>query len=355
MTKTGVSVELRGLARYYGKIAALKPSDLIIGAGEFVTLLGPSGSGKSTMLHLVAGYVSASEGRVFLGGNDVTPIPARRRNIGMVFQNYALFPHMTVGENVGYGLRVRGWPRAKVEKRVIEVLEVVRLGGFAQRAVTALSGGQQQRVALARALAIEPDLILMDEPLGALDRQLRRNVQFELRRLHEAHGRTTIYVTHDQEEALILSDRIAVMRDGRIEQLGTAEELYKRPANAFIAAFVGESNLLPAKVKTASNGTAEIEVPGVEERLTASAAEGVAVGRDARLLLRPEELRICEKGALTAHVTEQLFLGELVALRLSLPHGDELWLRQKTDPRSQPGDTVRIGWKPDAQWIVPVN
>ena len=355
MNRAGLSVQLRGLARYYGKVAALEPSDLTIQPGEFVTLLGPSGSGKTTLLHLVAGYTDPSRGQVFFGGKDMTSVPARRRNIGMVFQNYALFPHMTVGQNVGYGLRVRGWPNRRIESRVQDALEVVQLSGFSGRAVHELSGGQQQRVALARALAIEPDLVLMDEPLGALDRQLRRNVQLQLRRLHEMHRRTTIYVTHDQEEALILSDRIAVMRDGRIEQIGTAQELYDRPANAFVAGFVGESNLLAGTIKAAANGTAEIELPGLGLALQAPAAEGITATAEARLLLRPEHLRINGDGRLKARVVERVYLGELLALRLTLATGEQLWLRQLGDRGPQPGETVQIGWNPDAQWIVPVN
>ena len=353
MTQAGLSVELRGLSRRYGAVAALAPSDLTINPGEFVTLLGPSGSGKSTLLHLLAGYVDPSSGRVLIGGKDVTTVPARRRNIGMVFQNYALFPHMSVGQNVGYGLRVRGWAKARIVARVEEMLDVVRLSGLAGRRVDTLSGGQQQRVALARALAIEPDLILMDEPLGALDRQLRRDVQLELRRLHEAQRRTTLYVTHDQEEALILSDRVAVMRSGRIEQIGTARQLYDRPASAFVAGFIGESNLLAGRITSARDGHAEIELAGVGGALRAPAANGLSDGDEARLMLRPEHLRLNGTGRLEARVTERVYLGELTALRLALNSGEQLWLRQMAGQAPHPGDTVRVDWSVDAQWIVP--
>jgi ABC-type Fe3+/spermidine/putrescine transport system ATPase subunit len=203
------STPIPGAAKNYGDVAALKPTDLTVSASEFLTLLGPSGSGKTTLLNLAAGYLEPSAGRIFIGEREVTHVPARRRNIGMVFQNYALFPHMSVGENVAYGLKVRRVERAEVARRVEAALRLVQLDGFGHRAIQQLSGGQQQRVALARALVIEPDVLLMDEPLGALDKQLRRSVQLELRRLHEEHQRTTIYVTHDQEEALVLSDRIA--------------------------------------------------------------------------------------------------------------------------------------------------
>ena len=210
---TGQSLRLTGVSKSYGSFRALEPTDLDVAAGEFLTLLGPSGSGKTTLLNLTAGYVEPTAGEIRIGERDVTRLPARHRNIGMVFQNYALFPHMSVGENVAYGLSVRRLPKPEIARRVGEILSLMRLDGFADRAVQQMSGGQQQRVALARALVIEPDVLLMDEPLGALDKQLRRSVQLELRRLHQKLGRTTIYVTHDQEEALVLSDRIA--GDGR--------------------------------------------------------------------------------------------------------------------------------------------
>ncbi len=350
----GLGLRFTGASKTYGTVEALRPTDLAVNPGEFLTLLGPSGSGKTTLLNLAAGYLEPTSGSVFIGERDVTRVPARRRNVGMVFQNYALFPHMTVANNVAYGLKVRGLPKAEVERRVAAALALVQLDDFGGRAIQQLSGGQQQRVALARALVIEPDVLLMDEPLGALDRQLRKIVQLELRRLHEAHRRTTVYVTHDQEEALVLSDRVAVMRNGRVVQIGTAAELYGRPADAFVAGFIGESNLLPAKVTAVTSGTAEAEVPALGRRVTSDVLPGLAVGAPARLLIRPEHLQLDPAGeALEATVEEVVYLGELVALTLVLADGTRLWLRRFADREIPRGARVRVGWLPDALRILP--
>ncbi|MFZ9636036.1 MAG: ABC transporter ATP-binding protein, partial [Alphaproteobacteria bacterium] len=244
----GARIFFDRVRKSFGPVEALREVSLEARAGEFLTLLGPSGSGKTTLLNIAAGYVEPDAGRVLMGARDVTSTPPRSRNIGMVFQNYALFPHMDVFENVAYGLRVRRVAAGDMNRRVADALAMVRLDGYERRAIHELSGGQQQRVALARAMVIEPDLLLMDEPLGALDRQLRKHVQLEIRRLHVARRRTTIYVTHDQEEALVMSDRVAVMSQGRLEQVGTPTELYRNPVNAFVATFLGESNLLPVQV-----------------------------------------------------------------------------------------------------------
>jgi ABC-type Fe3+/spermidine/putrescine transport system ATPase subunit len=272
----------------------------------------------------------------------------------MVFQNYALFPHMTVGENVAYGLVVRRLAQAEIGRRVSEILALLQLDGFAARPVQQLSGGQQQRVALARALVIEPDVLLMDEPLGALDKQLRRQVQLELRRLHLKHGRTTIYVTHDQEEALVLSDRIAVMDKGRIQQLGSVDDLYDRPVNAFVAGFIGESNLLPAYVHETSHGEARAEVEAFGSTLTVAAAPGVARGTFASLLIRPEHVVLRQDGeGYAAEIVETIYLGELTQFTLRLEGGATLAARQITDRTLQPGARVRLSWKPGAARIVP--
>jgi len=354
MTDFGLGLSFRGTSKRYGAVEALRPTDLEVRPGEFLTLLGPSGSGKTTLLNLVAGYLEPTTGTVHVGERDVTHMPARRRNVGMVFQNYALFPHMTVAANVAYGLRVRGLPRTEIERRVDEALSLVQLDGFARRAIQQLSGGQQQRVALARALVIEPDVLLMDEPLGALDRQLRKTVQLELRRLHEAHRRTTIYVTHDQEEALVLSDRVAVMRDGRIVQIGTAAELYGDPADVFVAGFIGESNLLPARVVALAGSSAEAEVPALGRSLIARAAPGLAAGQPARLLIRPEHLLLDGAGdGIEATIDEVVYLGELVALTLVLQDGTRLWLRRFADREMTRGARVRVTWQAAALRLLP--
>ncbi|MBT9289918.1 ABC transporter ATP-binding protein [Prosthecodimorpha staleyi] len=247
LTQTGKPVALRGLVKSYGGAApALAGIDLDIEAGSFCTLLGASGSGKTTLLKTIAGFETPDRGEIRIGSRDIAPVPVARRNIGMVFQNYALFPHLTVARNVAFGLEMRKLKRAEIARRVEAALALVSLDGFGGRSPRELSGGQQQRVALARALVIEPDILLMDEPLGALDKNLRQAIQVQLRDLHRRIGATIVYVTHDQEEALFLSDRIALMDKGLIVQVGTPQELYFRPANRFVATFLGECNLLPA-------------------------------------------------------------------------------------------------------------
>ena len=352
MSDRGRALRLAAISKRYGSVTALQPTDLDVHAGEFLTLLGPSGSGKTTLLNLVAGYLEPAGGRILIGARDVTTLPARRRNIGMVFQNYALFPHLDVAGNIGYGLKVRGTAAPDIARRVAAALALVQLDGYADRAVQQLSGGEQQRVALARALVIEPDVLLMDEPLGALDRQLRKTVQLELRRLHEAHRRTTIYVTHDQEEALVLSDRVAVMREARVVQIGTAAELYTAPEDAFVAAFIGESNLLPARVVALEGGTASIEVAGLALSLRAVASPGVAIGRPARLLIRPEHLRLGAADGVAGTIEEIVYLGELVAVRVALESGAQLWTRRFVDGATVRGAPVRVGWAAEHLRVV---
>ena len=352
---TGLALGLRGLTKRYGAVTALEPTDLDIGAGEFLTLLGPSGSGKTTLLNLIAGYTDPSGGTIRIGDRDVTRTPARHRNIGMVFQSYALFPHMTVAQNLAYGLEARRVPKPDIARRVEAALALVQLEGYGNRGVQQMSGGQQQRVAVARALVIEPDVLLMDEPLGALDRQLRRQVQVELRRLHLKHGRTTIYVTHDQEEALVLSDRIAVMGKGRIQQLGTAAELYARPANSFIAGFIGESNLPEAKVTEVTGGMASAEVPALGLTVRAPVMPGVAPGLPSRLMLRPEHLRILPDAGegIEARVAEVIYLGELTQFGLETAGGAFLVARGMEGRGLRQGDIVRLGWSPEEVLLVP--
>jgi ABC-type Fe3+/spermidine/putrescine transport system ATPase subunit len=345
------TVEFAGISKSFGDVAALHPLDLDIPQGQFLTLLGPSGSGKTTLLNICAGYLAPSAGRVVVGGRDITALPPRQRNMGMVFQSYALFPHMTVAENVAYGLTVRKLARHEVARRVADVMKMTQLEGFGERAIRELSGGQQQRVALARAMVIQPDILLMDEPLGALDRQLRKEVQFEIRRLHRARPRTTIYVTHDQEEALVMSDRIAVMRLGRIVQIGSASDLYERPVDAFVARFLGESNLLEGTVVALSDGRAALGIPGHGSPREGRAAHGLREGSRASALLRPEAVR-AQTGGLRGRVAERVYLGELVAVRLVLASGHELWSRRLAGEWSG-RDDVEIGWDAGAVSILP--
>jgi ABC-type Fe3+/spermidine/putrescine transport system ATPase subunit len=313
----------------FGPVPALLPTSLEVGAGEFLTLLGPSGSGKTTLLNIAAGYISPDSGRVRLGGRDVTDLPPRQRNIGMVFQNYALFPHLDVFDNVAYGLKVRRRPAAEIRQRVLSALAMVRLDGLENR-------------------QIEPDVLLMDEPLGALDRQLRKHVQLELRRLHTQSRRTTIYVTHDQEEALVLSDRIAVMSEGRLEQVGTPAELYRSPKNVFVATFLGESNLLQVRIGERTARDVSFCVDGVAHEWRIPVPSALPQRNVALLLVRPEDFRLASEGepGLDAEIAETVYLGELTALRLKLETGQSVWMRQMKLPPLRVGERMRVRWDP---------
>jgi spermidine/putrescine ABC transporter ATP-binding subunit len=308
----GASVELLHLRKLYGSVVALDTLSLEVKQGEFVTLLGPSGSGKTTTLMMIAGFEEPTAGEILLGGEPVVRRPPYRRNIGVVFQSYALFPHMTVAANVAYPLRMRRVGREEIRRRVGTALDLVQLGGFGERHPAQLSGGQQQRVALARALVFEPPLLLMDEPLGALDKKLREDLQLEIKRIHREVGVTVMYVTHDQSEALTMSDRIAIMRGGRLEQYGAAEELYERPATRFVAEFVGEATLLPARVESAS-GEGAVLALDAGGRLAAR-RPGLAPGARVTAVIRPEKARLVESGpgpnALAGVVSDAMYLGD---------------------------------------------
>jgi len=349
------ALRFSGIERTFGALVALHPIDLTVPEGEFLTLLGPSGSGKTTLLNICAGYLEPTVGRLFVNGRDITALPPRARNMGMVFQNYALFPHMNVGENVSYGLQVKGLRRDEIKRRAADALDKVQLAGFETRPIQELSGGQQQRVALARAMVIEPDILLMDEPLGALDRQLRKDVQLEIRRMHVSRPRTTIYVTHDQEEALVMSDRIAVMRAGQIVQIGSGRELYERPVNSFVARFLGESNLIAGTVASLSGAEAALSVCGLGRAVVGRAAQGLAPNQQGAMLVRPEHVRHCSGGH-KATVMEVVYLGELTALRLDLAQGQtepiELWSRQNNWTVAV-GDIVEVGWDDKSVSILP--
>jgi ABC-type Fe3+/spermidine/putrescine transport system ATPase subunit len=353
----GVSVVFDKVAKRFGAVQALEPISLNIRSGEFLTLLGPSGSGKTTLLNIAAGFLSLSSGQVLLDGHDVTNTPPRERNIGMVFQNYALFPNLNVFENVAYGLRARKYPSAVIGEKVIEALGIVQLDGYGHRGIHQLSGGQQQRVALARALVIEPDVLLMDEPLGALDRQLRKQVQLEIRRLHLEAPRTTISVTHDQEEALVMSDRVAIMNRGRIEQIGTPHDLYTTPKNVFVARFLGESNLLPATVLGRQDGPVSFRLDGVEGELNICQHDSIPPPGGAFLLVRPEEVTIVGDGqpSIQSKVAEIVYLGEVVAMRMILPTGQDIWMRTMGGLAQRIGDTLPIGWNRDRARLLDVH
>jgi putative spermidine/putrescine transport system ATP-binding protein len=314
---------------YDGRANVVDRLHLAIAEGEFLSLLGPSGSGKTTTLMMLAGFERPTAGHIRLKGRPIEALPPYRRNFGMVFQNYALFPHMTVGENLAFPLNVRGINGSDAAARVKRALDMVRLPGMEARLPAQLSGGQQQRVAVARALVFEPQLILMDEPLGALDKQLREEMQFELRGLHERLGITTVYVTHDQAEAMTMSDRVAVFHLGRIQQIDAPQVLYERPANLFVAGFVGENNRLPVTVRALhGDGGCEVELAG-GTRLHGFSADlaGAQPGAAAVLSVRPEQLSVRnapagDDNALAVQVLETIFLGSHVRVRLQSAAGE---------------------------------
>ncbi len=359
-TGRGAKVSLVDLEKHFDGVGAVCGISLEIASGEFLTLLGPSGSGKTTTLMMIAGFETPTDGDIAIDGRSVIGTPPYQRNIGMVFQNYALFPHLTVGENIAFPLKQRGMNRVRRERLVAETLEMVQLAGYQARYPRQLSGGQQQRVALARAIVFQPRLLLMDEPLGALDKQLREDLQLEMRRLHAELGITFVYVTHDQEEALIMSDRIAVVNEGRIEQLGPPEELYDRPVNRFVASFIGESNFLSGVVR------------GVEDGLVVAACgtaivRGVAThvppaGSVITLTMRPERMRFTDPSAASAHgqnsiratVTEAVFAGERCRYLLRGEDGEPLVLKEPSGAstrRRSAGEVAEIIW-PVADTVV---
>jgi iron(III) transport system ATP-binding protein len=307
----GVSAVMQDRNR--GEIVAVRNVDLQVEPGELLTLLGPSGCGKTTTLRMIAGFQEPSGGRIFIAGRDVTHVPANRRDIGFVFQNYALFPHLTIFGNVAYGLQVRQHSAADIRRAVDEVLELVGLAGFGQRLPNELSGGQQQRVALARAIVIRPRVLLFDEPLSNLDAKLRVSMRGEIRHLQQALKITTVYVTHDQEEAMAISDRIAVMEGGRVVQLDTAEALYRRPTSAFVAGFIGRANLLRATVRSVAGGRATLDVGG--EMLVMPADGMPEPGNLVSVIVRPESIGIDKdksNAGLTAVVQTRTYLGDKI-------------------------------------------
>src|SRR5436305_6249500 len=290
-----VAIALEGVSKGFGETRAVQHVTVAIGEGEFFSLLGPSGCGKTTTLRMIAGFEVPDEGRIVLQGTDVTSVSANRRKVNMVFQQYALFPHMSIYDNVAFGLKVKRVPRSEHSKRVHEMLRVVELEGLERRRTRQLSGGQQQRVALARALVNRPAALLLDEPLGALDVKLRKQMQLELKRIQSELGTTFVYVTHDQEEALAMSDRIAVMNGGRVEQIGSPREIYEHPRTAFVADFIGSLNALDVKVDELVGGFAVSRI-GEHERIIVPVGDGVRPGDTLRIAVRPERIQIAADG-----------------------------------------------------------
>jgi putative spermidine/putrescine transport system ATP-binding protein len=331
-------VRLESVTKAYGDIVAVDGVDLDVPAGEFFTMLGPSGSGKTTTLRLIAGFESPDEGRILLKGADVTRQPPYSRDVNTVFQDYALFPHMTIGENVGYGMRIKGVKRGERTKRTAEALELVRLGGLQDRKPSQLSGGQRQRVALARAIVNRPQVLLLDEPLGALDLKLRQDMQTELKRIQQEVGITFIYVTHDQEEALTMSDRVAAFKDGQIEQIGSPAEIYEHPETEFVAGFVGVSNLL----------------------------ERTLNGQPRRFTVRPEKISVLDEDAAaapgahteTGQIRDVVYVGMVTRYMVDLDEGGMLMvIRQNLETTSSEvlearGQRVRLAWRPEHTYVI---
>ena len=355
----GTSIEIRDVVKRYSGHTAVDNVSLHIEAGEFLTLLGSSGSGKSTLLNIVAGFVDADAGSIEVGGRDLTKTPPHKRDLGMVFQHYALFPHMSVWDNVAFPLKRRRLGKAEVAARVQQALDVVELGHLTKRRPAQLSGGQQQRVALARAIVFEPQALLMDEPLGALDKRLREQLQLEIKRLHQELGTTFVFVTHDQEEALAMSDRIAVLRDGRVVQVGTPQDLYDRPASRYTAEFLGESNIFSGQC----DGRAFVDrTSGARFAVGAECADRAASGDASALVVRPEHMTLSAPGtplasgqnALDGVVRDVVYLGSGLRVEVALPDGRYLVTRAGTrgDLTPAPGLPVVAHWHPEHAVVV---
>jgi len=350
MARAPAPLRLEGISKSFGPVRVLHPLDLDVADGEMLALLGPSGCGKTTTLRVIAGFEAPDSGRVMIGARDLTKLPPNKRSLGMVFQNYSLFPHMTVAENVAFGLKMRGASRADRARVVRTMLDTMRLAQFEDRQINQLSGGQQQRVALARALATEPAVLLLDEPLGALDRALRERMQFELRQLQRRFGITSILVTHDQEEALTISDRIAVMEAGRVIQLGAPTDVYARPRTRFVSEFLGTANIFTGTVESAS-GPDEWRV-GLRAQPGARACvreKNLRPGQDVTFAIRPERTRIAASapGRLQASVQDVVFRGAYYAYELTLDSQDALLFAYTQVPQELPPDRrVSLDWDP---------
>ena len=344
---------------YDGKILVVKDLNLDISEGEFITMLGPSGSGKTTCLMMLAGFETPTNGEIYLDKNPISNIPPHKRGIGMVFQNYALFPHMTVYENLAFPLRVRKMPKDEADKKIDKALSMVSLSGFENRMPGQLSGGQQQRVAVARALVFDPSVVLMDEPLGALDKNLRESMQYEIKHIHESIGVTVVYVTHDQGEALTMSNRIAVFNDGKVQQLSSPDQLYERPVNSFVAEFIGENNTFAGEISDISSDKCKVKVNGGE--IIANPISVKSKGEKTTVSIRPERALINPKGGMDNNhkgkIEEVIYHGDHTRVRLSLLGNSDFILKVPNSSEIldiQLGNTINIGWNSqDARALDP--
>ena len=360
---TDIEVRLDHITKAFGDFVAVDDLSLEIGDGEFFSMLGPSGCGKTTTLRMIGGFEDPTAGTVELSGEDVTDKPAYKRDVNTVFQSYALFPHLTVRDNVAYGLKRKKVAKDEVVQRVTEALELVDMPEFGERKPQQLSGGQRQRVALARALVNKPNVLLLDEPLGALDLKLRKQMQLELKRIQTNVGITFIYVTHDQEEAMTMSDRIAVMRGGRVEQIGVPEDIYENPHTEFVAQFLGASNLLSGKVSSVSNGTATVALDGgAEVRVPSSRLDG-GQGTDVKVGVRPEKIRMASNGATPSDGSNSIegtlrmatFIGVSYQYTVEGPGGSTITVFEQNlgdEQAATPGSKVRLTWQPENTFAV---
>lgn len=341
-------LELKNIKKGFGETDVLKGITLSIEKGEFITFLGASGCGKTTTLRIIAGLEAQDSGTVLLDGKDVTFVPPNQRDVNTVFQNYALFPHMNVEANVGYGLKIKRVPKGEIKKKVSEILELVQLKGYEKRMPSELSGGQKQRVAIARALVNSPKLLLLDEPLGALDLKLRRTMQIELKRLQKKLGITFLYITHDQEEAINMSDRIVVMKDGRFEQIGTPDEIYNHPRTSYVADFVGNANVISGVVQKVTKTEAQILIE--DQIMYAEPVMGICEGMKVSLAVRRENLKVCTqcREGLEAVLEDKSFTAGQLHMTLKLKSGKTLVsCRYGMDTDLKAGDQVCVGWKPE--------
>lgn len=353
MAEGAASFTLAGLNKNYGAATALHPTDLTIEPGEYLVLLGPSGSGKTTLLMALAGFVRPTTGDIFRGDEPITNVSPEKRGFGVVFQGYALFPHLSVTENVAFPLRVRGEDSNEIERRARQTIELMRLGDFATRLPKQLSGGQQQRVALARALVFNPSLLLLDEPMSALDRKLKEELQGELKELHQKVGTTFVHITHDQEEAMSLADRIAVMQDGRIVQIGAPMEIYRHPQSRFVASFIGKSNFIEATVLSQDAGEIKVQIDG-RGPMTATAGHPCREGETVTLAVRPENVLVSQaaegqagESTLIGQVGSTLFLGEYFSVEIHIERVGRIVAHiDSTGQVPQAGAIVRVSWNP---------
>ena len=339
---------------YDGKTLVVKNLDVDIAQGEFLTMLGPSGSGKTTSLMMLAGFEPATHGEIYLNGKPINNVPPNKRGIGMVFQNYALFPHMTVAENLAFPLKVRNMDAGEIDKKVKRILELVELPEFGQRRPAQLSGGQQQRVAVARALVFEPELVLMDEPLGALDKQLREQMQYEIKHIHENLGVTVVYVTHDQSEALTMSDRIAVFEDGVIQQLSSPNDLYEKPDNSFVAQFIGENNRINGEIIDVDGDVCTVKLDSGETVAAQKVVAG-AVGTRTTLSIRPERIELEPPAGsvpvnIPGKIEELIYLGDHIRVRMSVAGTNEFIVKVRNSAGRKDlnaGQQTSVGWNPE--------